>query len=818
MNGGNVKPILLAYIAAVATAYGAVNEDMNIRTWVVPVPGFNLKTTFEASLNASNPPAGFSNDKIVGVKTVVYSDPNPNNDGMEVFNFVRQSGTGGTHVEPNGSIIAPNNKSGGWYSVFAYDFGNTNRLFIDLQRKLSGAPDFYESDYPVLSNIVKRTFTGYPQKRASMKLEYVCTSNCPAPSTNVLWMKIGTWQMEARYPYRSMNYNLSAYAIPSLNFVDMTAAIQSDPLPGTADQIQVDDLEHVSQRSIGPWPYESRLRGGILWYGYGCQYARACNDINGPQKFRLHLYGGPTFIPSSATYNGSTYTQGGYQLGPDKVIVPYAGTQNRGWIRMEYTGNKSSVPVPYAVKTKAVDIGPWNMTESPWNKMLTFSSLGMAANRVMRLATVIRKDYSNCGTPLPCQPGYGYEYKNFHAPMTFSGQDQGAQDTHGVSGGNTYIDESRDGIFLNIASMESKYIQPGGGYSDNSPSNNRGTVLIDYLMGSCEKGLAGFQIQAIPGTQVGDCSANASPFTFEAAGGDVWNNADNFTYMNSSTSGDIDIQVKIESQTAAQGWAKSGLMIRENLTAGAREASMLVTPSNGAHFNFRLSNPGATDRTPCEGCTPNAIKAPYYLRLVKTGLTFTAYARQNSTNAWGPAIGTKTMSSFPTTFYYGLAQNNFGDKNLAKSTFSGFTTAPVSGSYYKVLNKNSGKSLDVAGASLVNGGNVDQWAYTNADQEKWQFVDLGTGYWKIVNKKSGLVLDVNGASTADGANVQQWGYSGGTNQQWQIVDLGNGVYKLLARHSGKALEVSGGSTADGANVRQWTYQSGTNQQWQILGP
>lgn len=47
--------------------------------------------------------------------------------------------------------------------------------------------------------------------------------------------------------------------------------------------------------------------------------------------------------------------------------------------------------------------------------------------------------------------------------------------------------------------------------------------------------------------------------------------------------------------------------------------------------------------------------------------------------------------------------------------------------------------------------------------------DLGT--YRLVDRRSGKVLDVDGASTADGATVIQWPATGGTNQEWQVLAL-----------------------------------------------
>ena len=47
---------------------------------------------------------------------------------------------------------------------------------------------------------------------------------------------------------------------------------------------------------------------------------------------------------------------------------------------------------------------------------------------------------------------------------------------------------------------------------------------------------------------------------------------------------------------------------------------------------------------------------------------------------------------------------------------------------------------------------------------------VDTGAWYVlVNRNSGKAVDVCGVSTADGACVQQYSRSGGNNQQFQFV-------------------------------------------------
>jgi hypothetical protein len=143
-------------------------------------------------------------------------------------------------------------------------------------------------------------------------------------------------------------------------------------------------------------------------------------------------------------------------------------------------------------------------------------------------------------------------------------------------------------------------------------------------------------------------------------------------------------------------------------------------------------------------------------------------------------------------------------------------TFPVAGTYYRLINRNSGKVAEVSNFSTADGGNVQQWSWTGTSSQQWSFVSVGGGYYNVINRGSGKCLDVNGVSTADGANVQQWTCGTGTNQRWSLTSLAGGYYRLTAQHSGKVLDVVGNGTADGVNIDQWPWNNGNNQQWQIV--
>jgi lysophospholipase L1-like esterase len=135
---------------------------------------------------------------------------------------------------------------------------------------------------------------------------------------------------------------------------------------------------------------------------------------------------------------------------------------------------------------------------------------------------------------------------------------------------------------------------------------------------------------------------------------------------------------------------------------------------------------------------------------------------------------------------------------------------------YVLVNRGSGKALDVAGASAADGAALSQWARHDGANQRFQFVDSGGGYYRLKAQHSGKVLDVLNNSAADHADIVQWGDANSANQQFRLADSSDGYVRLISRSSGKAVEVQNASTADGAKVVQFSDWGGANQQWQLV--
>ncbi|MGW1447049.1 non-reducing end alpha-L-arabinofuranosidase family hydrolase [Micromonospora sp. NPDC002411] len=136
--------------------------------------------------------------------------------------------------------------------------------------------------------------------------------------------------------------------------------------------------------------------------------------------------------------------------------------------------------------------------------------------------------------------------------------------------------------------------------------------------------------------------------------------------------------------------------------------------------------------------------------------------------------------------------------------------------WYVLVNRNSGKALDVYNLATNDGARITQWARNNGNQQQWQFVDSGGGYYRLKSRLSNKVLDVYQRSTANGAAIVQWADNNGTNQQFRLADSDSGYVRLINRNSNRVMEVQGASTADGGNIVQYDDWNGTNQQWQLV--
>ncbi|WP_189008137.1 golvesin C-terminal-like domain-containing protein [Paenibacillus marchantiophytorum] len=201
------------------------------------------------------------------------------------------------------------------------------------------------------------------------------------------------------------------------------------------------------------------------------------------------------------------------------------------------------------------------------------------------------------------------------------------------------------------------------------------------------------------------------------------------------------------------------------------------------------------------------------VEVVHNGVTSAVYEDYSTGTSGWKYLGTYAMTPGQSNYVQITRGNNALRADAVKFVASNNTFDPAV--YYKIVNKKSGKLLDVANSSMNIGAKAVQLGNIGGESKRWQIIYNGSNY-SLVNKNSGMAVDVAGSAAVSGAGVIQSSYGGIVSQGWQIADTGNGYYRIINANSGMAAAVKDSSLADGAEVIQSPYVGDDNQLWSIV--
>ncbi|MGH8018142.1 MAG: polysaccharide lyase family 8 super-sandwich domain-containing protein, partial [Opitutaceae bacterium] len=158
--------------------------------------------------------------------------------------------------------------------------------------------------------------------------------------------------------------------------------------------------------------------------------------------------------------------------------------------------------------------------------------------------------------------------------------------------------------------------------------------------------------------------AGANTHTLRAAGYDIWYDSDEFHFVHQEVNGDVELVVRVDSLTYTDYWSKAGLMLRAGTAATDPHASVFVTPGAGVRMQWRESGGGQSSSTGELGGA-----APQFLKLVRSGNTFTAHRSDDGSN-WSQFHS--VVLNFPQTLRAGLALTAHNAGAHATAVFSNF--------------------------------------------------------------------------------------------------------------------------------------------------
>jgi subtilase family serine protease len=154
--------------------------------------------------------------------------------------------------------------------------------------------------------------------------------------------------------------------------------------------------------------------------------------------------------------------------------------------------------------------------------------------------------------------------------------------------------------------------------------------------------------------------------------------------------------------------------------------------------------------------------------------------------------------------------------NLANEWVAPSSTpsAPPAVTYYGIIGKGSGLSLDVSGGAVTTGTPIVLWSWTKAQDEQWQLISLGNGYYEIQNRLSGMVLD-GGAGTAL-TTITQAPWNNLDRQKWQLVPVDDQNYQIVNKLSGMDIATYYSGTTNGTAIVQYYWDGLPDNQWQLV--
>jgi hypothetical protein len=166
---------------------------------------------------------------------------------------------------------------------------------------------------------------------------------------------------------------------------------------------------------------------------------------------------------------------------------------------------------------------------------------------------------------------------------------------------------------------------------------------------------------------VGSFTPGTATYTMTAGGADIYGSSDQFHFAYKQLSGNGSITAKVISISNTNAWAKAGVMIRETLAADSKNAMMVLTPGNGVSFQRRPVAGASSEET-----TKAGVTVPQWVRLTRSGNTFTGEYSANGNPPWTP-LGSVDMPMLADV-YVGLCLTSHNINATCTAEFSNVAT------------------------------------------------------------------------------------------------------------------------------------------------
>jgi hypothetical protein len=167
----------------------------------------------------------------------------------------------------------------------------------------------------------------------------------------------------------------------------------------------------------------------------------------------------------------------------------------------------------------------------------------------------------------------------------------------------------------------------------------------------------------------GQTLSGTGTWNVTGGGGDIFGTSDSYHFVWRSLAADGSVTARVDSQSNSNSAAKAGLMLRASTDPGAPYYGIFVMPSGSTVVQSRSAQ-GVT--TVEDGPTVTG-SPPVYLRLTRTGTSFTAYTSPDGVNWTMVPSSTTTLAALTGSLLAGLAVTSHNTSQMSTAVFDSLT-------------------------------------------------------------------------------------------------------------------------------------------------
>lgn len=281
-------------------------------------------------------------------------------------------------------------------------------------------------------------------------------------------------------------------------------------------------------------------------------------------------------------------------------------------------------------------------------------------------------------------------------------------------------------------------------------------------------------------------------YTVDGSGSDIWNGSDSFQYAYQTLAGDGEIIARVASVENTNSWAKAGVMIRESLVSNSKHAFMLMSATSGLLFQYRTNTGGSS-----VGVAGGSGTAPYWVRLVRSGNTFTGYKSTNGTS-W--TLVSSVNITMANSVYLGLAVTSHNNGVLCTAVFDSVSVPGGGGPPGSLPSPWQKADIGSVGVTGTAGYSSGTFTVDGSGQDIWNSAD---GFHFVYQSLAGdgqIVARVNSLENTDpwakaGVMIRE-SLASNSKHAFMLITPSNGIsFQSRTATGGSSSITAGGSVA-----------------------